>query len=66
MLKVTGGYDQWLDELDRFCVRIGPRFGRAEPRSRVSRYVCGLVAGLDRRNGWTIAEHAREVIPDGM
>lgn len=61
-----GVAQQWLDELDRFCARIKPRFGRAEPRSRVSRYVCGLVAGLDRRNGWTIAEHAGEVSPDGM
>jgi SRSO17 transposase len=26
----------------------------------------GLAAGLDRRNGWTIAEHAGEVSPDGM
>jgi len=63
---VTGVPEQWLAELDRFCARIGPRFGRAEPRSRVSRYVCGLVAGLDRRNGWTIAEHAGEISPDGM
>ncbi|SNT65448.1 hypothetical protein SAMN05421812_1231, partial [Asanoa hainanensis] len=28
--------------------------------------MCGLAAGLDRRNGWTIAEHAGEVSPDGM
>jgi SRSO17 transposase len=58
--------DQWLGELDRFCARIGRRFGRAEPRSRASRYMRGLAAGLDRRNGWTIAEHAGEVGPDGM
>ncbi|WP_245871496.1 IS701 family transposase [Asanoa hainanensis] len=58
--------DRWLTELDRFCERIGPRFGRVEPRSRAARYMCGLAAGLDRRNGWTIAEHAGEVSPDGM
>ena len=28
--------------------------------------MCGLAAGLDRRNGWTIAEHAGETGPDGM
>src|SRR3954452_9644333 len=55
-----------LAELDRFCTRIGPRFGRVEPRSRAARYMRGLAAGLDRRNGWTIAEHAGEVGPDGM
>ncbi|MGE5830178.1 MAG: IS701 family transposase [Micromonosporaceae bacterium] len=56
----------WHDELDRFCGRIGSRFGRAEPRSRVAGYLRGLCAGLSRRNGWTIAEHAGQVSPDGM
>lgn len=26
----------------------------------------GLIAGLERKNGWTLAEHAGEVGPDGM
>ena len=29
-------------------------------------YVPGLVAGLERKNGWTLAERAGEVTPDGM
>src|SRR5690348_8410725 len=53
-------------ELDRVCERIAGRFGRAEPRARVREYLCGLVAGLERKNGWTLAEHAGEVCPDGM
>jgi hypothetical protein len=28
--------------------------------------VSGLVAGLERKNGWTLAEQAGEVSPDGM
>jgi SRSO17 transposase len=28
--------------------------------------VAGLVAGLERKNGWTLAEQAGEVCPDGM
>jgi SRSO17 transposase len=32
----------------------------------VREYVSGLVAGLERKNGWTLAEHAGEVVPDGM
>lgn len=58
--------DDWLVELDEFCDLIGDRFTRSEPRERVPRYMCGLMASLDRRNGWTIAEHADEVCPDGM
>ena len=45
-------------ELDRVHERIAGRFGRAEPRARVREYLCGLVAGLERKNGWTLAEHA--------
>ena len=33
---------------------------------RVREYVSGLVAGLERKNGWTLAEWAGEVSPDGM
>ena len=29
-------------------------------------YVVGLVAGLERKNGWTLAERAGEASPDGM
>jgi SRSO17 transposase len=53
-------------ELDRVQERIGCRFARAEPRARVREYVSGLVAGLERKNGWTLAERAGEVSPDGM
>ena len=53
-------------ELDRVHERIVSRFGRSEPRARVREYVSGLVAGLERKNGWTLAERAGEVAPDGM
>src|SRR5690349_2237805 len=55
------------------CIGAGPgawadrgRFARPEPRARVREYVSGLVAGLERKNGWTLAERAGEVSPDGM
>ncbi len=53
-------------ELERVHARIAGRFTRLEPRSRVREYLCGLVAGLERKNGWTLAEQAGEVCPDGM
>jgi len=55
-----------VEELDRVHERIAGRFGRAEPRARVREYLCGLVAGLERKNGWTLAERAGEVSLDGM
>jgi SRSO17 transposase len=53
-------------ELDVVHGRIAGRFTRAEPRARVREYLSGLVAGLERKNGWTLAERAGEVSPDGM
>jgi SRSO17 transposase len=53
-------------ELDAVHERIAGRFARAEPRARVREYLSGLVAGLERKNGWTLAERAGEVSPDGM
>jgi SRSO17 transposase len=52
--------------LDQLHERIAGRFGRAEPRARVREYVSGLVTGLERKNGWTLAEWAGQVSPDGM
>jgi SRSO17 transposase len=58
--------DLVCDELSALHERVSGRFFRAEPRARVREYVSGLVAGLERKNGWTLAEHAGEVVPDGM
>jgi SRSO17 transposase len=52
--------------LDELHERIAGRFARAEPRARVREYVSGLVTSLERKNGWTLAEWAGEVSPDGM
>ncbi|MDF3313958.1 hypothetical protein P3H15_55155, partial [Rhodococcus sp. T2V] len=52
---------------ERRCAREDRVTGRilwSEPRSRVREYVTGLVAGLERKNGWTLAERAGEVSPD--
>jgi SRSO17 transposase len=58
--------DQWSGELDRLHARFARRFTRSEPRRRARQYLAGLVAGLDRSNGWTLAEQAGDVSPDGM
>jgi SRSO17 transposase len=57
---------QWSGELDRLYARFAGRFTRLEPRRRARQYLSGLVAGLDRKNGWTLAEQAGDVSPDGM
>jgi SRSO17 transposase len=56
----------WVAALDALVELIAGRFGRVEPRRRVGSYVRGLLAGWERKNGWTLAEHAGAVSPDGM
>jgi len=56
----------WVSRLDAVIGLIGARFVRSEPRTRVGDYVRGLLAGLERKNGWTMSEHAGAVSPDGM
>jgi SRSO17 transposase len=56
----------WVASLDAVVELISRRFARSEPRQRVGTYLRGLLAGLERKNGWTLAEHAGAVSPDGM
>ncbi len=56
----------WAAGLDEVHARIAGRFARAEPRARVLAYLRGLLGQSERKNGWTLAEAAGEVSPDGM
>jgi SRSO17 transposase len=58
--------EAWAAGLAKMHARIAPRFARAEPRERVLAYVRGLLAPLERKNSWTLAESAGEPVPDGM
>jgi DDE superfamily endonuclease len=57
---------RWLAMLDELMLRVGARFRRVEPRRRARAFVLGLLAGLLRKNCWTIAVQAGEASPDGM
>ncbi|SDZ25262.1 SRSO17 transposase [Geodermatophilus africanus] len=56
----------WAAGLEEVHRRIAGAFARAEPRARVLAYLRGLLGQLERKNGWTLAETAGEVSPDGM
>ena len=58
--------EAWAAGLAELHARIAPRFARSEPRERVVTYVGGLLAPLERKNSWTLAERAGEAVPDGM
>jgi SRSO17 transposase len=56
----------WAAGLEEVHARIAGGFARSEPRMRVLAYLRGLIGQLERKNGWTLAEAAGEVSPDGM
>jgi SRSO17 transposase len=46
--------------------RIGSHFRRAEVRTRVGRYLQGLLASVERKNGWQMAEELGEANAHGV
>src|SRR3712207_683362 len=57
---------RWAAQLGELCSRIAPRFSRIEPRRRAKAYLQGLLAPLERKNGWHLAEAAGDASPDGV
>jgi SRSO17 transposase len=56
----------WAYELTHLHRRLAPRFARPEPRRRALAYLQGLLSATERKNGWQLAEQAREATPYGM
>src|ERR1700758_3093832 len=57
---------RWAAGLEAVVARIGPRFGRVEPRRRALAYLRGLLSPAERKNGWQLAEQAGDHTPDGV
>ncbi len=57
---------QWAHLLTQLHARIACHFARPEPRRRALAYLQGLLSCVERKNGWQLAEHAREATPYGM
>ncbi|GAA3659729.1 hypothetical protein GCM10022224_023920 [Nonomuraea antimicrobica] len=50
--------DGWVVIFNELMARIASHFGRVEPRRTATAYVRGLLADIDRKNCWNLAEHA--------
>ncbi len=59
---LTSAAEAW----ERLQERIAHRFGRVEVRMRVRRYLAGLLARVERKNGWQLAEAIGETGPQGV
>ena len=56
----------WTEELDTVGERIAPHFSRSELRRRAQDYLRGLLSGVERKNGWQLAEMAGDATPYGL
>jgi SRSO17 transposase len=56
----------WAEGLDGVVEQIAPRFERAETRRRARAYLRGLLAPVERKNGWQLAEAVGDATPDGV
>jgi SRSO17 transposase len=54
------------EELAQLHARIAPHFRRAEVRTRAYRFLEGLLAPVERKNGWQLAEELGERGPRGV
>jgi SRSO17 transposase len=57
---------RWHGSLMQLHARLAPHFARPEPYQRVLRFLQGILSSVERKNGWQLAEHAREATPYGM
>lgn len=58
--------DVWESGLEGVLTRIRPLFYRTESKKHAEQYFRGLLSQIERKNGWTIAEHAGELEPKAL
>src|SRR4051795_7026589 len=66
VMAATDEAVDWAGGLDALVEQIAPRFCRIESRRRVRAYLGGLLAPVERKNGWQLAENAGDRTPDGV
>src|SRR2546422_5040647 len=57
---------RWPLRLFDLHARLAPRFARSEPRHHALLYLQAVISDIPRKNGWQIAEHAKQARPYGM
>src|ERR1700676_4047339 len=53
----------WTAEVAGLNERLGGLFQRSETRAQAGLYLDGLIGGVERRNGWQLAEHVGDEAP---
>jgi SRSO17 transposase len=58
--------DRWRAAYCAVLDVLGSRFARYEPLRHAAGLMLGMLAPLERKNCWTIAEHRGDLTPDGL
>lgn len=61
-----GEISRWHESLRQLHARLRPHFARPEVHQHALRYLQAVLSDVPRKNGWQIAEQAREAHPYGM
>ena len=65
-LRADAGHAAWSERFNEMFAQVAGEFENAGSRKRARAYVLGLLSHAERKNGWTLAEFAGDVSPDGM
>lgn len=57
---------QWGRVVDPVASRISERFGRSEQWAHAGRYLRRLIARVERKNGWQLAEQLGDSAPTNL
>jgi SRSO17 transposase len=61
---MTEKLDTWSEDFEAFHARFAHLFSRSETRQQAAKYMRGLMAKIERKNGWQIAEEIGDNTPD--
>lgn len=61
---MTEQLDTWSEDFEAFHARFAHLFSRSETREQAAKYMRGLMAKIERKNGWQIAEEIGDNTPD--
>lgn len=56
----------WSESFNELFARVAGDFGNVAVRRHGRAYLLGLLSQAERKNGWTLAEFAGDVSPDGL
>ncbi len=57
---------RWHEHLRELHAQLRPHFARPEAHQHALRYLQAVLSDIPRKNGWQIAEHARQARPYGI